>query len=144
MVMMFPHVGVYVITQWRVVVTFVAGLCVGHYATPDVRDQHRQINEGERLVKEHFGKRAFRLWVAIWWPMAWLIPHRSPWSHLPIVATCLAAVWLYWLPLALLWYYAPIWFDVACLLMPYHVAGWAVQDAVHLRQDGGLRKGIRW
>ena len=125
------------------ITAFVAGLVVGHYGTPDVRDQHVQINEGERQVREHFGVIAFRLWVAIWWLPAYMIPHRSWLSHLPIVATCLAAAWLYWLPLAMLWYYEPMWFDVAMVLMPYHVAGWALQDGVHLAQDGGLKR-VRW
>lgn len=126
-----------------VIVAFLFGLTIGHYATPDVRDQHRQINEGERQVREHFGVMAFRLWVAIWWMPARIIPHRHWASHLPIVATALAAAWLYWLPMALLWYYEPVWFDVVVALMPCHVAGWALQDGVHLWQDGGLRK-VRW
>ena len=122
------------------VTAFVAGLVIGHYATPDVRDQHRQINEGERMVREHFGVMAFRIWVAIWWMPARLIPHRHWASHLPGVATLLAAAWIYWLPLALMWLYVPGVYDVLLFLLPYHIAGWSLQDAVHLWQDGGLRK----
>ena len=136
-----PGVVGLVVTHLREVAAFVTGLIVGHYATPDVRDQHRSRNEGERMVTAHFGKAAGKLWSLIWWLPAWLIPHRSPWSHLPVFATAIAALWLYAVPLALCW-----WYDVQVpwVLVAWHVAGWAVQDAVHLRGDGGLRKGIRW
>ena len=122
-------------------IAFMFGLIVGHYATPDVRDQQKNRNHGEKMVRDHFGKLAGWLWSAWWEPFAMCIPHRSPWSHLPVFATAVAALWLYAVPLALCW-----WYDVSVpwVLVTWHVAGWAVQDAVHLRGDGGLRKGIRW
>lgn len=124
-----------------VISSFVAGLIVGHYATPDVRDQSHVRNHPEHLVDKHFGKVAGRLWTALWWLPAYIIPHRSPFSHLPLFATTIAAAWLYGVPLALLWWYQPQWFGVTLALLPWHVAGWTVQDVIHLAQDGWR---IRW
>ena len=136
-----PGVVALVVTHLREVAAFVTGLIVGHYATPDVRDQQKNRNHGEKMVRDHFGKVAGWLWSAWWEPFAMCIPHRSPWSHLPIFATAVAALWLYAVPLALCWWYGV---QVPWALVAWHVAGWAVQDWVHLRGDGGLRKGIRW
>ena len=118
------------------VAAFIAGLIVGHYATPDVRDQHQAINEGERMVWQHFGKAAGRLWTVIWWIPARVIPHRSWLSHLPGPATILAAAWLYAVPLAALWWYSPTWFMAVWALKWWHIVGWMIQDTVHLAQDG--------
>ena len=124
--------------HWVEAAMVVSGLFVGHYATPDVRDQQKNRNHGEKMVEDHFGKIAGVLWSAWWEPLARVIPHRSPLSHLPGLATAIAAVWLYWLPVAAWLYTGGI---VDWRLMACHVAGWAVQDAVHLWQDKG---GIRW
>ena len=118
------------------IVAFIAGLIVGHYATPDVRDQHQSVNEGERMARRDFGKMAGRLWTLIWWLPAKAIPHRSWLSHLPGPATLLAAAWLYGVPLLALWMYQQQWFALLWSLKWWHVAGWALQDAVHLAQDG--------
>lgn len=114
-------------------VALVTGLIVGHYATPDVRDQHQKRNYGEHMVSRHYGCFAGWIWTAIWWLPAKIIPHRRWGSHLPIVATAIAALWLYWLPWLILRSYGV---DVPVDLMLWHLAGWSVQDFVHLAQDG--------
>jgi uncharacterized metal-binding protein len=35
------------------------------------------------------------LWLALWWPYAKLIPHRSFWSHGPLVGTAGRLLWLF-------------------------------------------------
>ena len=120
-----------------------SGFVLGIYANPDVRDQEHVRNHGEHLVDKHFGKFAGLLWTVLWYRFAKLIPHRSPFSHLPLFATGLAWLWLFGAPLALVWLYLPTWFDVAFWLALWTLPGWVVQDVVHLVQDGGL-KAIRW
>lgn len=136
----FPDVVPLVINNWSVIAASVAGLAVGHYASPDVRDQQGLRNHGEKMVEDDFGKLAGKLWTMWWEPMAKRIEHRNWKSHMPGVATLIAAAWLYWLPLAFLW-----WYGVAVPIewLVWHLAGWAVQDAVHLWQDGGVKR-IRW
>ena len=123
------------------VAAFVAGLIVGHYATPDVRDQHQVRAHTEHLIDRQFGRMVGRLWTMIWWLPARLIPHRHWASHLPGPATLIAAAWLWWLPMTLLWVYSPQWFTVVWILKWWHIAGWVVQDVIHLAQDDWR---IRW
>jgi len=134
------HITTYVFSlisdNLSIVGEIASGLIMGHYATPDVRDQEGSINEGERMVREHYGRLAGKLWTWVWYPLAKIIPHRSWLSHLPGPATILAAAWLYWLPMLIMWMYAPEWYDIAMSRIWYHVAGWAIQDTVHLAQDG--------
>ncbi len=116
--------------QWVVL-----GLIIGHYATPDVRDQHQMRNHTEHLVDQHLGRLAGRLWTAYWWPMARIIPHRHWTSHLPGPATVIAAAWLYGPWLLLIRLYAPEWYDVVQQACLWTLPGWMVQDAVHLALD---------
>ena len=34
-------------------------------------------------------------WIGLWYPYAMLIPHRSPFSHIPVFSTFLRLAWLY-------------------------------------------------
>lgn len=122
--------------QWLLV-----GLIVGHYATPDVRDQHQTRNHTEHLVDRHFGRLVGKLWTIYWWPMARAIPHRHWTSHLPGPATLIAAAWLYAPWLWLLWVYQPTYFDAALTACLWTLPGWFLQDCVHLALDGWK---VRW
>lgn len=134
----FPDIVPLITGNWPTIGAVVSGLVVGHYAPPDVRDQQKLRNHGEKMVEDDFGKLAGWLWSAAWEPLARMIPHRHWASHLPGVATGMAAAWLWWLPLAVMWWYG---YTVPIDVMCWHVAGWAVQDMVHLMQD---RWKVRW
>lgn len=121
-----------------------AGLLLGRYAGPDVRDQHQVRNEGEKQVRQDFGRALGALWVAYWTPLAWLIPHRHITSHLPGFATAIAFGYLFvpWLWLAhwLLqppvpaetWIMSWLLSDLAYWLF----VGWFAQDILHWWMDG--------
>lgn len=127
----------------------VAGLVLGRYANPDVRDQEQVRNHGERLVAQDFGRLAGALWSAYWWPLAKLIPHRSPFSHLPVFATVIAFLWLFVPMLAFAWWITGVDMQLGTWLVMWLtsryglaiLAAWSVQDVVHLIQD---KFGIRW
>jgi hypothetical protein len=122
--------------QW-----IVLGLIIGHYATPDVRDQQKKRNHPEHLVDRHFGWLAGKLWTWYWEPLASVIPHRHWASHLPGPATLIAALWLYGPWLVLIRLYAPEWYDVAWTACVWTLPGWFAQDVVHLALDGWR---VRW
>lgn len=122
--------------QWVIV-----GLIIGHFATPDVRDQQKKRNHAEHLVDRHFGRIAGRLWTWYWEPLARIIPHRHWASHLPGPATLIAAVWLYGPWLALAWWFDMPWFSTALLAAKWTLPGWFIQDVVHLALDGWR---VRW
>jgi len=130
-----PELQSLVIDNTAGMVAFVAGLVVGHYASPDTRDVNKKRTKPEQMVSERFGRFAGNVWSAIWEPLARRIPHRSWLSHLPGPATIMAAAWLYAVPLTALWWYSPTWFAVVWALKWWHVAGWMIQDTVHLAQD---------
>ena len=60
------------------------GSLLGIVLTPDL-DQISISKSEWRLVKK-FGPLGF-VWCAYWWLYARIIPHRSFWSHFPIVGT---------------------------------------------------------
>lgn len=75
-----------------------AGCAAVVLVTPDL-DQEG-ISAGEWDLVQAFGPLGSVgfLWLAYWHPYAWAIPHRSPWSHLPVFGTLLRV--LYLVPLA--------------------------------------------
>jgi uncharacterized metal-binding protein len=40
------------------------------------------------------------LWISLWWPYAWLIKHRSPISHAPILGTVVRLLYTWGIVLA--------------------------------------------
>lgn len=68
-----------------------AGLLVGTFCTPDVRDIDATTYPGYVLsripVVGRFLKYALRLF---WFPLASLLPHRSKFSHMPVLGTVVA------------------------------------------------------
>lgn len=83
-----------------------AGGVVGMLIDPDVRDQHNITTRGERRIWKFpiVGPLTGYIFQVYWYPLALLIPHRSFLSHLPVVATAIAAAWLI-LPPAAVFYY---------------------------------------
>lgn len=128
-------------------VSLVAGGVIGMLIDPDVRDQHNITTRGERRMwgLPIFGPIIGYIFQVYWYPFALWIPHRSFLSHLPVVATALAAAWLL-LPPALAFYYIGgynastsfgQWLGNA--YQPWMEAafwGWCVQDTIHLALDG--------
>jgi len=108
------------------------GCASGIALSPDL-DMAQEITESERLVIR-------RLWVVGWlWtmfflPYGWLIPHRHPLSHAPLIGTIGRLFYLYllYLPLAL-WQSWPL--ALPPLFCPWAV-GLAWSDALHWIGDG--------
>lgn len=128
-----------------------AGGLLGIIADPDVRDMHNKQTKGESRVYAipHVGPILGPPWKAYWSILARFIPHRSPFSHLPVFATSIAAAWLFLPALCLVWFLLVgtlggffIWLaDSWQPWMTMLLAGWSFQDFIHLIQDKG---GIRW
>lgn len=119
-----------------------AGLVIGKYANPDVRDQPKVRNHAEHLVDRHFGCLIGALWTAYWLPLASRMPrHRHPASHLPGFATIIACVYMFWPLVALVGAFAPSYLLVTLLIIAWTLPGWILQDFAHLVWDGF---GIRW
>lgn len=98
------------------------GCALGVWLTPDL-----DLGENRRLTP----------WSLFWLPYAKLIPHRSFWSHFPVVGTVVRAVYLLGALALLAWVlklpwlavFVP-WWEVAWAL-----AGLAVSDAAHWVMD---------
>lgn len=118
-----------------VAVLLVSGLVIGKYANPDVRDLEHINKHVDHLMHRRFGVLVWLFWRAVWYPLAWLIPHRHWTSHLPPPATIIAWLWLFWLPLGVWLAIAPDTFDIAVVVALLTLPGWALQDVVHLAQD---------
>jgi uncharacterized metal-binding protein len=81
------------------------------------------------------------VWQILWYPYALLIPHRSAWSHAPVMGTALRLLYL-----AALLYGAQTlagydW--IGALLswpgLPWAMVGWAGQDGLHWLMDVTLK-----
>ena len=120
-----------------------AGLLIGRFANPDVRDQEHIKNYAETQFKKKYGRMAGFLWWLFWWPLAKFIPHRNFLSHFPPIATPLAFLYLSIPLLSVAWWLLrpPVGIDTWLSAWLWNwsavgiLAGWAVQDFVHLAQD---------
>jgi uncharacterized metal-binding protein len=78
------------------------------------------------------------LWVTLWYPYAWLIPHRSPLSHWPIIGTAgrvgYLLGWL-WLLGAIAGVSVPVLAIVSQPLFMIWFGGLAVADMAHFIMD---------
>ena len=128
--------------------SFIAGLIVGKFADPDVRDQEQVKNEGEHEFERYFGKQSGRLWSAYWQVPAKAINHRSKLSHLPPVGTFVATAWLVVPQLLIAWLWLhpaeSFWsWSGSVVSSGWFVAffvGWTVQDLTHRILDTGLAR----
>jgi uncharacterized metal-binding protein len=110
-----------------------AGCLTGLVLTPDLDVDHGPF--GNQLVKRYFGEIAGRIWKSFWLPYAWVFPHRSNGSHIPVIGTLGRVLYLYamyfcicvdlgaapWVP------------DVRTAL--YLVSGLVVSDTLHYITD---------
>lgn len=85
------------------------------------------------------------MWFAFWWPYAWLIPHRSPISHWPVLGTLIRLVYILLLG-SIFWYGASWLVTGAGAFLPspnsklIEWLGWALlgltlSDALHFLMD---------
>ena len=68
------------------------------------------------------------LWRAYWYPYSRIMPHRSFWSHFPVVSTLIRAVYVALPALLLGWRPTTVWWWV--------LVGLIVSDTVHWVMDG--------
>jgi len=61
------------------------GALAGVLISPDLDIQGR--THSNEVVYQYMGSILGAAWYAFWWPYAWLIPHRNPLSHWPLVGT---------------------------------------------------------
>lgn len=144
--------GAYLLYEGSIGPDEAAGLLVGGVVgmliDPDVRDQHNITTRGERRIwgVPLLGPIIGYVFQVYWYPLALLIPHRSFLSHLPVIATAIAAAWLILPPAAVVYYLNNwnlslpfrdwLWMQYQPWVLPAFI-GWCVQDAVHLALDGG-------
>lgn len=90
---------------------------------------------GYSYVDKYLGKIVGTLWKVLWWPYAVLIPHRSWFSHAPIISTSLRLLYWYGIYLAVcVLFKLPVWVPDRELGM-YMFAGLALSDALHYLAD---------
>lgn len=118
-----------------------AGCLAGVLLTPDL-----DVNNGS--ISNHHARRTFgavvgAAWEVIWKPYSWIIPHRSPLSHMPVLGTALRLMYLslaVYLLLRLVGIAAP---DVVPTTVPgwllFVFAGLCLSDTVHWILDLTLK-----
>lgn len=114
------------------------GLVAGHLVTPDIDHHHTTIEEGRFL--RVFGLLGW-LWIAFWWPYRQVFRHRG-WSHTVPVGTLSRVLYLAGPAYLLYWFSgATLSPEQIAYLPPFtlaFLAGWMLQDLVHLALDGLL------
>ncbi len=133
---------------WIVIPSAIAGLLMGLIADPDL-DQ-AQTTQSEKRVFEAVGPIVGSLWLAYWKPYAWSLKHRSPFSHLPVLATTIRFLYAS-VPFILIRLLSapserlPFLDYVAWVVWPWgwptflaFLAGWTLQDTVHAFLDDAL------
>ena len=113
------------------------GLALGWMVTPDI-DLPGTTYEEERVYRLRLGCLPIGLllglaWEWYWFPYARIVPHRSPWSHLPGLGTAARLLYLALPYLVYGWAFGFPWWDWGVVLQVW--AGMAVQDTVHLVLD---------
>jgi uncharacterized metal-binding protein len=109
----------YLGTPIDVSLSFMCGGLVGLILTPDL-DQ----SESRRS-----------LWGLLWWPYGKAISHRDIWSHFPILSTIIRIIYLFSVPLFVLWWYFPIenWIHWDWII--YGILGLMASDTIHFLAD---------
>ena len=113
-----------------------AGCLAGIVLSPDLDIEGITISERKVLQSSRL---LGGVWMAIWYPYAVLIPHRSPLSHWPVLGTVLRLLYLYgvaWLATAV---YPPLgewvqWLATGRYLLPFTI-GLAASDVAHWWMD---------
>ncbi|GAB4521123.1 MAG: hypothetical protein Fur0018_01290 [Anaerolineales bacterium] len=114
-----------------------AGGCLcGLLVTPDL--DLEQPTRSHTLVRRSAGPVWMLVWFLFWYPYARLLPHRSPWSHAPVIGTLLRVAYMAFLPMlgVFLWQGSvrlPGWLRSTPLL--WGLSGLIFVDALHAGMD---------
>ncbi len=120
------------------------GAILGVILTPDLDVNAGSISEDEVREISPVGEN---LWWIYWFPYRWILPHRSPLSHWPIIGTVGRLMYVsipYWIGLAFTYFLYPAWFSwlvqtgLWLITLPYvRVAflGLAGADLLHFFMD---------
>lgn len=118
---------------------FASGCMAGILLTPDLDVDHR--TQSYSVIRRSFGWFIAEAWYWFWLPYARLLPHRSPWSHTPIIGTLLRLAYLLFIPM-ILWGALQMAFNLPQLpeLSWHPLWGWAITglmlvDTVHIFMD---------
>lgn len=113
------------------------GVASGMSLTPDL-DLYENVIKYFTIDK--FLKRPlFWLWVLYWLPYAKAVPHRSVWSHTPVLGTFLRLLYLF-LPILVVLYMSVDTINIAILYTIIHFGYWWVlglttADTIHIAMD---------
>lgn len=80
---------------------FSLGCLAGLLVNPDL-----DVEQGSRsisVMRRSTGCLGAALWYLFWWPYAWMIPHRSPLSHFPVLGTLIRVAYLLGIPMLIYW-----------------------------------------
>jgi uncharacterized metal-binding protein len=130
--------GILAISMWKFGFTVetirlaAMGCMSGIFLSPDMDVDAGFL--GYAYIDRYLGKIVGTIWRALWWPYAVLIPHRSWWSHAPIISTALRLAYWYLIYLVgCILFKWPVW--TPDLHHGYLYAGLAVSDALHYITD---------
>jgi len=121
------------------VAALTGGALAGLLLTPDL-----DVNGGS--ISNHHARKLggsiFGLaWALIWTPYSYLIPHRSPLSHFPLIGTALRLGYLVLLATLILsvFHLAGVGMPALPAWWPWAFAGLALADLLHFILDNLLR-----
>ncbi|RMF46735.1 MAG: hypothetical protein D6755_06230 [Anaerolineae bacterium] len=112
-----------------------AGGCLcGLILTPDL-DLERPT-KSHAIVRHSAGRGWMLVWFLFWYPYARLLPHRSPWSHAPVIGTLLRVAYLALLPMLgmFLWHREPYLPHLSPAVL-WALGGLMCVDALHALMD---------
>lgn len=111
--------------NWDAALACATGSLLGVLLSPDL-DVNNPIHSNY-IVGKYFGCIGGAAWFAFWRPYAWLLPHRSPLSHWPVLGTLLRLLYIILLS-------APLWFLITLILFgtgeSLPVPGPALQESI--------------
>jgi uncharacterized metal-binding protein len=120
------------------------GAMLGSILTPDLDVNAGSISEEEVREVSPFGEN---LWWIYWFPYRMILPHRSPFSHWPVIGTIGRLLYLsipYWIILGITYFVSPASFNwimensIWLVTLPYFrvaVLGLAGSDLLHFFMD---------
>ena len=108
------------------------GCLVGIVLSPDL-DQESISRTEWRIVHVTFG--VGWLWPFLSWPYARLVPHRSIWSHAPLLGTAGRVAYFGSLVTVALWLAGVTVYQEDVMWLAPLVAGLAVSDTLHWLMD---------
>ena len=120
------------------------GTMLGLILTPDLDVNAGSISEQEIREYSPFGEN---LWWIYWYPYRMILPHRSPFSHGPIIGTIGRLLYIsipYWIAIGVAYFVSGMWFNVLTqngiwlITLPHFrvaVLGLAGADLLHFFMD---------